>query len=330
MIIEQLLHYQNNIPQLDIVEYYQQNLIPVLNINNPGFSLDNPTISKQLYQLFFEGTGALIIRGAYSQQQMEQYNKWCEETLELVKMDGNIRHPKQKDKYLINNVIDRMSTSNPDLLVSLLTNPYLTYCMDSLLGFGKIGSCTTHWIEPGGDRQLSHVDYPIHIGSGDFWENSVEKAQNLITDYQLNHILPYYSIQILIASDKMNQQNGSTELIPCSHRLENIDYKILDNTISNSLEPYFINADLQQGDFLIFNRRLCHRGGKNISSNRRNSLIIQSIWLWGIGQEIINSSIIIDRLVKTSNQYQQLADTEKEKFQLRIDFPYPKDVSKST
>lgn len=56
MPIEQLLHYQTNIPQLDIVEYYQQNLIPVLNINNPGFSLDNPTISKQLYQLFFEGT----------------------------------------------------------------------------------------------------------------------------------------------------------------------------------------------------------------------------------------------------------------------------------
>ena len=75
MIIEQLLHYQKNISQLDIIEYYQQNIIPVLNINNPNFSLDNPSISKQLYQLFFEDTGALIIRGGYSIEEMEQYNK---------------------------------------------------------------------------------------------------------------------------------------------------------------------------------------------------------------------------------------------------------------
>jgi len=201
--------------------------------------------------------------------------------------------------------------------------------IDLLLGFSKFGSCTTHWIQPGGDRQLSHVDYPIHIGSGPFCENSVNKLKSLITDYQLNNILPYYSVQLLIASEDMSIKNGSTEVIPCSHRLKNIDTIIHDKKESLKFEKYFVNANLKKGDFLIFNRRLCHRGGKNISDKRRNSLIIQCVWLLGIGQEIINSSRIIENLNK-SYIFSNYSQEEKEQFYLRLKSPYPTDVTKST
>ena len=270
------------------------------------------------------------MKNAFSKPEMNVYNKWCEDTLVEAKKDANFIHPKQKNKFLINNVIDRMSHSNPDLLVSILNNEFLTFFMDSLLGFGKIGSCTTHWIEPGGERQLSHVDYPIHVGSAPFWENSVEKVEELITNYQLNHILPYYSIQILIASDKMNQSNGSTEIVPCSHKIENIDLLIQDKQFYDSMENKFINVELEQGDFLIFNRRLCHRGGKNISTLRRNSLILQCVWLFGIGQELIDSSKILNRLSQKSSLYRNLSNRQQNKFNLRIQFPYPLDVSKTT
>ena len=46
--------------------------------------------------------------------------------LEKCKNDKNIKHPKQSGKYLINDVITRMSNNNPELLIKLLFNHTLS------------------------------------------------------------------------------------------------------------------------------------------------------------------------------------------------------------
>ena len=51
---------------------------------------------------------------------MEDYNKWCEQTLEESKNDPNCIHPKQAGKNLINNLIERMSSTYPTLLMKLI------------------------------------------------------------------------------------------------------------------------------------------------------------------------------------------------------------------
>ena len=182
--------------------------------------------------------------------------------------------------------------------MSLIGSEKLLAFLDDLLGFARFGSCTCHWIENGGDRQQSHVDYPMHVGSAPFWEQSVDKMLRLTTSYQLNRILPYYSVQCLIASDAMSVHNGSTEVVPCSHLIPEIDALIHDSAVYDAFESKFMNVSLEKGDFLIFNRRLVHRGGKNISDFRRNSLIMQCVWMWGIGQEIIDSDRVISSLSK--------------------------------
>ena len=322
-IFNNLKEYQSNI-NIDNLNL-QNSFIPEVDINN--FNIFNEKNQEKLYNIFFNQTGVLVIKNVYKNKIMDEFNKWSENILKEANKDKNCIHPKQIGKFLINDVIGRMSENNPKLLLELINNKYFTTLIDILLGFGKIGSCTGHWIEPGGDRQHSHVDYPIHIGSGPFWENSVNKLKNLTTNYQINSILPYYSLQVLIASDKMNKSNGSTEVVPCSHLLEDMDLIIHNKEIYNEFEKYFINVELEQGDMLIFNRRLCHRGGKNISNKRRNSLIVQCIWLWGIGQEIIESSKILSKL----NKYLQKMDSDtKEKFLLRLNFPYPCNVKNST
>ena len=69
-----------------------------------------------------------------------------------------------------------------------------------------------HWIEPGGDRQKSHVDYPCHVRSGPFWEDDPSLLRKYFTAHQLNHVLPHFSVQALIASDKMGKFNGRVQL----------------------------------------------------------------------------------------------------------------------
>lgn len=304
--------YQNNIPEYDLDK----------------LDLDDQNILKDIYTQFFDETGCLILKNVYSEKTMMEYNTWCEYMLNYCKDDENLRHPKQKNKLLINDVIGRMSENDIDLLLSLINNKNLNLITDNLLGFSKIGSCTCHWIEPNGERQLSHVDYPIHLGSGKFWKNDVNNVKKLTTKYQLNKILPYYSLQALIASDQMDIRNGSTEVVPFSHRLPDIDINIHNEEIYNFFEKLFVNVKLNQGDVLLFNRRLCHRGGFNGSSYRRNSLIIQYVWLWGIGQELIDDKNVFKNLEK-SEKYTHLSEEEKKYFKLKLKSPYPTDVKKN-
>lgn len=105
--------------------------------------------------------------------------------------------------------------------------------------------------------------------------------------YQHPHVpTPSFSKknQSMIASDAMNAENGSTECVPFSQKVELMDLKIHSSKFYDEMEPLFVNTVLEQGDVFFFNRRLCHRGGENNTDKRRNSCITQSVWLWGIGQ----------------------------------------------
>ena len=127
----------------------------------------------------------------------------------------------------------------------------------------------------------------------------------------------------------MDINNGSTEVIPGSHLIDDLDIKIHNKKIYDSFEDLFLNVTLQKGDYLVFNRRICHRGGKNLSNKPRNSLILQCIWLWGISQEIIDSEKVINYLNKTK-YYSNLNDIQKSEFIMRLKSPYPINVKKNT
>jgi ectoine hydroxylase-related dioxygenase (phytanoyl-CoA dioxygenase family) len=306
---------------LDLQKKINFSKIPEININNIN--------EKEIYDLFFNKYGTIILKNVYSTQLMDKLNDWSIMTLKESKNDKNSTHRKQKDKFLINDVITRMTNTEPSLLLKTVFNKKILNVLDCLLGFSRIGSCTMHWINPGGKRQQSHVDYPIHVGSGSFWENNVKNVFSKMTKYQINKIMPYYSLQTLIAIDKMDISNGSTEVIPCSHLLENMDTIIHNKEVYRMFEKHFINVTLEKGDVLIFNRRLCHRGGYNKSNKKRNALIIQSVFLWGIGQEIIPSNKIINKL-KNNDEYKKMSDEEKKLFLLRIKAPYPIDVKQDS
>lgn len=325
--MDELYTYQLKITRNKYIKELQHGVIPVYQINNSDLS--DIGLQKDIYNSFHNMSGCLIIKNVYSSDLMEEYNKWCQDWLTHNEHDPNGVHPKQKDKYLINDIISRLSKDSPTLFMKLLNNNVLTSVLDVLLGFMKYGSATCHWIQPGGDKQLSHVDYPIHIGSGKFWENSVGKCQHLMTRKQINDIMKFYSCQVIIASDAMDHINGSTEVVASSHLLNDLDLNIHDKMFYDMIESQFKNVILGQGDILIFNRALCHRGGKNMSLERRNSLIFQCVYIWGIGQEVINYDVLMEN-IKENSEYLAMTEKEKTEFKLRFKCPYPLDVKQST
>jgi ectoine hydroxylase-related dioxygenase (phytanoyl-CoA dioxygenase family) len=267
---------------------------------------------------FYDTYGCVILKNVFSPELMDEYNEWCiSEKDNVLKSHANTHHPKQKDKFVINDVMERMSATKPELLLKLVNNPLVNQASDILLGYARYGAVTTHWLEAGGARQLSHTDYPCHVGSGKFWNNDPSLIDKYFTEHQLNHVLPHYSIQMLFASDKMDVSNGSTECIPGSHLIHDVDKKIFDPEFYRSIEDKFINTTLNKGDCFIFNRRLIHRGGWNKSDKRRNSLIMQKVWMFGLGQHKFDHALILNNVSK------YLSESDRKAFELRLIQPYP-------
>ena len=328
---------------------------------------DIMNLQKSMYDMFFNGSGCFVMKNLYDPSLMEEFNAWCNEMIsgslentdktkdenstsnpkQNVSDDLNFVHPTQKGKYLINDVLSRLaSTNNIMLLCNLLYDSdgafLLNWLIYVMLGFGKIGAAAAHWITPNSNsKQYSHVDFPININSSPFWGMSPDKVRKLTTRTQLNTILPHHSCQVLIACDAMDEKNGSTEVIPCSQKISNLDLAITkESSFYNMLEgmSLFRNVQLDQGDVLIFNRRLIHRGGANKSDTRRNALILQYVSLWGVGQEILNVNSILSSLneyhhhMVSKNEYSE-ARSDREQFNdflVRINPPYPKDTRTGT
>ena len=150
----------------------------------------------------------------------------------------------------------------------------------------------------------------MHVGSGPFWQSDVKRLQKFTTKYQVNSVLPYFSCQVLFATDAMDKSNGSTEVVPCSHLVPEIDAAILDKDVYKGFEDEFMNVELGQGDVLIFCRRLCHRGGRNDSDKRRNALIVQCVYLWGVAQEQIDAEAVL-KVLENRNCVKDMNEDEK-------------------
>jgi len=77
---------------------------------------------------------------------------------------------------------------------------------------------------------------------------------------------------------------------------------------------------------LIFKRRLIHRGGKNLSENKRNSLIIQKVWSFGLGQHKFDHELILGNL-NQAGHLANLSESEIDDIRQRFSQPYPIDTT---
>merc|ERR1719450_1094739 len=331
--------YDNTIPVFDAVNLYEKMIRKEEKIQ---------IVESLLYDIFFNGSGCFILRNCFITSLMSEFNGWCEEMLsknnkeEKVTEDPGFHHRNQRGKYMINDVLSRMANTNQTLLYNLFYNnsgAFLMHsCVDALLGFAKFGAAAAHWITPNSNtRQASHVDFPLNMNSSPFWGMSEERMKRFTTMKQMNLVLPHHSCQVLIAADNMDQHNGSTEVIPCSQNIVDADLAVKKgSSFYEGLENsgLFQNVKLNQGDVLFFNRRLIHRGGANKSQQRRNALILQYVWLWGVGQEIFNNEIILDAIeevrkkIKDEKQEENVEKEEEiyKEFVTRIQPPCPKDT----
>lgn len=204
------------------------------------------------------------------------------------------------------------------MAVDCLTNPHLNNVLDNLLGFGIVGSFTAHTIKPHGKEQRVHTDFPAHIFSGPFWENNPEKFNKYINSYTKKYILPYTSVQVLIATMDITGENGATRIYPHSFKIDDIDSNIHNREWSHKHLPNPTFVELEPGDVLIFNRGVAHKGGENTTEMERNAIIGQWTSLVGIPQHHFDTEMMLKKISK-------LPPEKVEEFITRIHRPFPLD-----
>ncbi|MBT4046352.1 MAG: phytanoyl-CoA dioxygenase family protein [Rhodospirillaceae bacterium] len=90
-------------------------------------------------------------------------------------------------------------------------------------------------------------------------------------------------LSCMIALDKTTPENGCLQLVKGSHKLGRIDHVPLTDK-QNEADPErmthilksheLVHAELDPGDVLVFHSNMLHRSDKNLSDNRRWTLII--------------------------------------------------------
>lgn len=265
---------------------------------------------------FFDEHGYVILRGVFSPALMDRFNAWCARHYPAVEREhANAVHPKQKDKRIINDVMERMAKDDPGMLRTLLGNHQLNAVLDALVGFATIGAATAHRINPGGAAQQTHVDYPCHVRSGRFWRDDPALLERYFTPEQ-RAALVHFSVQTLFASTAMDHRNGATQFAPGSHRIPDVALKVHDPAFLAEIEPRMVSARLDQGDVLIFSAQLVHRGGHNPSAKPRDALIVQHVMLFGTGQH--------------ATDWERVKPAVDGDLAVRIHPPYPRDTTEAT
>ena len=127
------LRDKNNNRVSKYASYYQNDSVPVYDARKLDFNSKN--VQNDMYDQFFNRCGAIIVSNGFLKSTMNEYNRWCENFLEIAKnTDANIRHPKQKGKYLINDIMLRLSKDDPQLLFKIINNQSFVKPCDTLLG----------------------------------------------------------------------------------------------------------------------------------------------------------------------------------------------------
>lgn len=269
----------------------------------------------------FGDVGFAVVGGVLSEETVEKLSKWTDECLNKHP-DRNARHPKQADRLLVNNVAQRLGVEHPELLLDLLDA--LGRLVDPLLGLARLGSLTMHVTEGrGGEAQTAHVDYPLHAGSGHIWDDA--SMARVTTAHQRNHVYPYMTVQVLIALQKITEHNGCTQLVAGSHRWDDVDTLVTSPPARMDLDAdnKWTNAELSPGDALVFNRRVVHRGGGNLSGEPRRACIAQLVMPFVTPQQSPPSPSVVEAVLAEARRRGKSSPEELRLLELRLRFPYP-------
>ena len=214
-------------------------------------------VMNELHQLFRDGPGVMVVRGAYEDLEVVDRHSRVFETIfaqEAARGVAADHFAKAGSNGRIWNSLQKAALESPASFVEYYANPLLGLIAEAWLGPGFQVTAQVNVVHPGGQAQQPHRDY--HLG---FQTNDVVERFPL----PLHLLSQYLTLQGAVAHSEMPLETGPTQLLPFSQqyalgylawrRAEFIDY----------FQQHAVQLPLNKGDLLFFNPALFHAAGTN-------------------------------------------------------------------
>jgi ectoine hydroxylase-related dioxygenase (phytanoyl-CoA dioxygenase family) len=202
----------------------------------------------------FHRNGFLVVRGMYSQQEVEAISQWTEEVAAAPEVPGKYMMYFEESQEDATRILCRIENFVPyhEGFSSLITKRRMQLAVSELFGEPAVlFKDKINFKLPGGDGFREHQD-----------------AQAGWDDYADLHITA------MIAVDETNAENGSLEMIAGMHRRGLLGPKWAPLTDGDTKHTPYVAVHCQPGDAVFFDSFAPHRSHPNHTGKARRVLYI--------------------------------------------------------
>jgi ectoine hydroxylase-related dioxygenase (phytanoyl-CoA dioxygenase family) len=241
-------------------------------------------LAAEWHRVLSDGAGAIVIRGAWDTELIDQVSLVFEQILAEEATAGiasGDHFAKTGANARVWNAHEKLAVRAPEAFIDYNTNE--TLAMASLAWLGPLYRVTAqlNLVRPGGQAQEPHRDY--HMG--------FQPAELLARfPYQSHRLSAALTLQGAVAHVDMPLASGPTQLLPYS-QLWPPGYLVKGRAeVDAVFAKHRIQIELRKGDALFFNPALLHAAGDNQTADiERLANLLQISAAWGRTMEVVDS-----------------------------------------
>jgi ectoine hydroxylase-related dioxygenase (phytanoyl-CoA dioxygenase family) len=242
------------------------------------------TARAELVRGFADGSGVVVIRGAYPDPGvLDRTTAAFEEMIAAQRATGAVAgdhfaKPGANDRVW--NALEKLAVTAPEVFVDYYANPVLALAASAWLGPGYQVTSQVNVVNPGGAAQVGHRDY--HLGF-------LPPARIEQFPPHVHQLSPVLTLQGAVAHSDMPVESGPTMYLPHSQKYGPGYLATGRPEFREHFERHHVQLPLRKGDAAFFNPAVIHGAGHNRSAGiRRMANLLQISSAFGRAMESVD------------------------------------------
>lgn len=248
-------------------------------------------IRVELASALLDGPGVFVITGALAPDVVDRATALFERIIEAERVAGvgaGDHYAEVGANERIWNALEKMAVEDPEVFVDYHGNDMIDLAALAWLGPAYQMTTQVNVINPGGQAQAPHRDFPL----GFMTDETAEQYPR-----HMHRASPALTLQGAVVHGDTPPESGSTMVLPHSQKYD-LGYLTWrrDDLVAYFAEHH-VQLHLGKGDLLFFNHAVFHGGGHNRTTDvRRMANLLQINSSLGRAMEAVDRRRMVDAI----------------------------------